>query len=197
MTNDEKRMTNDEKLIILSAPSGAGKTSIAKSLLSSGLGLEFSISACSREIRPGEINGKDYIFLSPDEFKFRKNHGDFLEWEEVYPDHFYGTLKSEVQRIWNNKHHVLFDIDVYGGKKIKEIYGDQVLAIFIQPPSIQELQKRLNKRSSDSPDKIAMRLNKAEEEMGIAKYFDKVIINDNLDTAIQETLEIVKTFINS
>lgn len=192
-------MTNDplHKLIILSAPSGAGKTSIARGLLNSGLGLEFSISACSRDKRPGEIEGKDYVFLSPDEFISRKNQGDFLEWEEVYPDHFYGTLKSEVQRIWNNGHHVLFDVDVYGGRKIKEIYGDQVLALFIQPPSVQELEKRLNRRSSDSPEKIAMRLNKAEEELAFSKYFDKVITNDNLEIAVNETLDIVMSFLNS
>ncbi|MCK5821764.1 MAG: guanylate kinase [Bacteroidales bacterium] len=189
-------MTNDGKLIILSAPSGAGKTSIAKGLLNSDLMLEFSISACSRERRTAEIDGKDYIFLSPDEFKNRKNSGDFLEWEEVYPDHYYGTLKSEVQRIWDNGHHVLFDVDVYGGRKIKQIYGDQVLGIFIQPPSIQELKKRLNSRSSDSPEKIAMRLNKAEEELGFSRYFDRVIINDNLGKAIEETLDVVKSFLN-
>ncbi|MEA1876882.1 MAG: guanylate kinase [Bacteroidota bacterium] len=190
-------MTKDGKLIILSAPSGAGKTSIARGLLNSGLGLEFSISACSRDKRPDETEGKDYVFLSPDEFKSRKNQGDFLEWEEVYPDHFYGTLKSEVQRIWKNGHHVLFDVDVYGGRKIKEIYGDQVLALFIQPPSVQELEKRLNKRSSDSHEKIAMRLNKAEEELAFSKYFDKVITNDNLEIAINETLDIVRSFLNS
>ena len=190
-------MPLSRKLIILSAPSGAGKTSIAKGLLNSGLGLEFSISACSRDKRSGEIDGKDYIFLSPDEFISRKNRGDFLEWEEVYPDHFYGTLKSEVQRIWNNGNHVLFDVDVYGGRKIKDIYGDQVLALFIQPPSIQELQLRLNRRSSDSPEQVTMRLNKAKEELALSKYFDKVIINDNLDTAIHDTLEVVKTFLYS
>lgn len=187
----------NEKLIILSAPSGSGKTSIAKELLLAGLGLEFSISACSRDKRPGEIDGKDYIFLNPEEFKSRINNGDFLEWEEVYPDHFYGTLKSEIQRIWDNGHQVLFDLDVYGGKKIKSFFEDKALALFIQPPSVEELRNRLINRSSDSEEKIAMRLNKAEEELTFAKYFDKVIVNDQLDIATKEIIETIKSFLAS
>ena len=183
------------KLIILSAPSGAGKTTIAKALLSADLNLEFSISACSRQKRAGEIDGKDYFFLNPGEFKARIEKGEFLEWEEVYPDHFYGTLKSEVQRIWGQNHNVLFDIDVFGGRKIKQIYGNQALALFIQPPNIDTLIERLNSRSSDPPEKIAMRINKATEELEFAQFFDHSIINDELDQAISEALDYIKPFL--
>ncbi|MBT3241743.1 MAG: guanylate kinase [Bacteroidetes bacterium] len=190
-------MKHTGKLIVLSAPSGSGKTTIAKELLSAGLGLEFSISACSREKRTSETDGKDYFFLSPEEFQSRIESGDFLEWEEVYPKHFYGTLKSEVQRIWDEGKHVLFDIDVKGGRSIKQLYQTQTLAVFIQAPSIEVITERLNNRSTDSPEIIAMRINKAEEELGYAKYFDRIIINDQLDTAVRETIDYVRQFITN
>ena len=184
------------KVIILSAPSGSGKTTIAKELLASDLGLEFSISACSRDMRPGELDGKDYFFLSPDEFRKRIEADEFFEWEEVYKDHFYGTLKSEVKRIWEKGNSVIFDVDVVGGVNIKQQMGDKALALFIQPPSLAALKERLLGRSSDSEEKIQMRLNKAEEELGYSPKFDRIIINDNLDLAIKETLEVVRSFLS-
>ncbi len=184
------------KVIILSAPSGSGKTTIARKLLASDLGLEFSISACSREKRPGEIDGQDYFFLSPDEFRDRIQNDEFFEWEEVYKDHYYGTLKSEVHRIWDAGHTVLFDVDVVGGLNIKKILNDQALALFIQPPDLESLKARLIGRSSDSEEKIAMRLNKAAEELTFASKFDRIIINDRLQMAINETIDVVKDFLN-
>lgn len=186
-----------QKVIILSAPSGSGKTTIARELLNSELGLEFSISACSREKRSTEIDAKDYFFLSPDEFRARIENDEFIEWEEVYKDHFYGTLRSEVDRIWERGNTVLFDVDVVGGLNIKKQLGDQALAIFIQPPDIKTLKERLIGRSSDSDEKISMRLNKAEEELKYASKFDVIIINDKLDQAINKTLYFVKAFLNA
>ncbi len=183
------------KLVIISAPSGSGKTTIAHQLLNSDLKLKFSVSACSREKRPGEIEGIDYYFISQLEFRDYIDAGEFLEWEEVYPDHYYGTLKREVKRIAESGHNVLFDVDVVGGLNIKKQYGDFALAIFIKPPSIKELEKRLKKRSTDSIQKIQMRLDKARQEISLADDFDLIIINDDLDLALEKTSQAIREFL--
>jgi len=184
------------KLIILSAPSGSGKTTLVKYLLHQEvLNLDFSISAASREPRGGEIHGKEYYFLSIREFKDKIKTNEFLEWEEVYRDNFYGTLKAEVQRIWNNGKHVIFDIDVVGGLDIKRIYPDRTLAIFIKPPSIEALKIRLKKRKTESEDKINMRVAKASTELATAPQFDAIITNDELEKAKAEVFQLVKKFI--
>lgn len=190
-------MTKKPKLIILSAPSGAGKTTIARHLLDAGLGLEFSVSACSRAMRPGEIDGKDYYFLSVAEFRRRAATGDFIEWEEVYPTHLYGTLKSEISRIHSNGHSVLFDVDVKGGISLKRIFGDQALSIFVRPPSLQALRERLVRRGTDSPEKIALRLAKADAEMADSVQFDLIITNDILADALVEAERIVRNFLSN
>ena len=183
-------------LIILSAPSGAGKTTIARHLLDSGLGLEFSVSACSRSMRAGEVEGKHYYFLTVPEFKKRIEEGDFIEWEEVYPEHFYGTLKSEIDRIQSAGHGVLFDVDVKGGISLKQKFGEAALSIFIMPPSLDVLRERLTGRGTDSPDKIELRLAKARTEMEDAPHFDRIIINDQLETAAREAVNVVKEFLH-
>jgi len=185
------------KLIIFSAPSGAGKTTIVRHLLHRNLDLEFSISACSRQKREKETDGKDYYFLTVEEFKEKIKNKEFVEWEEVYKDHFYGTLKSELNRIWKKGKHVLFDVDVVGGLKIKRKYKKHALAVFIMAPSMEELEKRLKKRSADSSESIKHRLAKAEKEMKYAEKFDKIIINKNLNQAYKEAIRVVKDFINS
>lgn len=185
----------DGKLIIVSAPSGAGKTTIVKSILDAGFNLEFSISACSRAKRPTEVDGKDYYFLSVEEFKQKIAQDAFIEWEEVYKDHFYGTLKSEVNRIWESGNHVIFDVDVIGGLNIKKIYKEIALAIFIMPPSVEELETRLRKRSTESEESLRKRMSKAKHELTFAFSFDKIIVNDDLEKAIEETHEIVETFL--
>ncbi len=185
------------KLIIFSAPSGAGKTTIVHHLLESGLDLQFSISAASREKRKNEINGKDYYFIPADEFRRKIENNEFLEWEEVYKDHYYGTLKSEVERIWDKGLHVIFDVDVVGGMNIKKYYGDRALSVFVMPPSVKHLEERLRKRSTDSEEKIKLRLQQAEKELEFAKHFDKIIVNDDLRTAQAEAVRIVSGFINN
>ena len=184
-----------DKLVIISAPSGAGKTTIVKHLLNSGLNLLFSVSATTRPLRGTEVDGKDYFFLSVPEFKKRIENNDFVEWEEVYKDLFYGTLKSELVRIWASGRHVLFDVDVKGGISLKNKFGTNAIAIFIMPPSVEELENRLFKRATDSPDKIRMRVEKAREEMKLANQFDTVIVNHQLDRAKKEVLEIVSSFL--
>ena len=185
------------KLIVFSAPSGSGKTTIVRHLLKQEeLNLEFSISATSREKRGDEVNAKDYYFLSAKEFKAKIKNEDFLEWEEVYRDNFYGTLKTEVERIWALGKHVIFDIDVSGGLRIKRKYPEQTLAVFVKPPSIDELKIRLKKRKTESADKINMRIAKASAELATAPLFDVVIENDNLDKALKEAHTLVKNFIN-
>lgn len=187
----------DGKLIVFSAPSGSGKTTIVRHLLKQEeLNLEFSISATSREKRGEEINGKDYYFLSAKEFKTKIKNEEFLEWEEVYRDNFYGTLKTEVERIWSLGKHVIFDIDVSGGLRIKRKFPDQTLAVFVKPPSIDELKIRLKKRKTESADKINMRIAKASAELATAPLFDVVIENDNLDKALNEAYNLVSNYLN-
>jgi guanylate kinase len=184
------------KFIIFSAPSGSGKTTIVKHLLESGLPIEFSISATSRQPRGEEKHGKDYYFLTTEEFKKRIKTEDFIEWEEVYQGNYYGTLKSEIQRIWALGKHVVFDIDVKGGVNLKNMYPDITLAIFIRPPSVEELEKRLIARSTDDEATIKKRISKAKEELGYAEKFDIVIVNDNLDEAKAKAHKVVSDFIN-
>lgn len=185
------------KLVIFSAPSGAGKTTLVRAVLEGIKEIEFSISACSREPRKNEVNGKDYYFIGIDGFREKISEGAFLEWEEVYKDHYYGTLKSEVERIRNKGRHVIFDVDVYGGLSIKKHYGDQAIAIFIMPPSVEILAQRLRDRSTDSEKDIKKRLDKALHEIDKAGEFDTIIINDNLDEAIEESRRVVKEFLES
>lgn len=186
-----------QKLFIISAPSGSGKTSIIKHLLSLNLPLEFSISATSRPKRSGEIHGKDYYFLSAAKFSKKIENEEFLEWEEVYERQFYGTLKSEIDRIKENGNHVIFDVDVLGGLDIKNYYGTQALAIFIQPPSLKELEERLLKRSTDSLTNIKKRLTKAKQELEYANKYDVVIVNDILETACAKAEQLVRDFIQA
>jgi len=181
---------------VFSAPSGSGKTTIVRHLLKQEeLNLEFSISATSREKRGDEIDGKDYYFLSTQEFKNNIKSDTFLEWEEVYRDNFYGTLNSEVERIWAMGKHVIFDIDVSGGLRIKRKFPEQALAIFVKPPSIDELKIRLKKRKTESDDKINMRVAKASAELATAPLFDSIIVNSDLDDALKEAYKKVNDFI--
>ena len=183
------------KLIIFSAPSGAGKTTIVRHLLDRNLNLEFSVSATSRTPRPKETNGKDYYFLAEKEFKQKIENNEFLEWEEVYNGNYYGSLKSEVERIRNLGKNVIFDVDVVGGLNIKKFYGDEALAIFVQPPSIEELRQRLISRSTETEEKIKMRIAKAEHELGFANQFDKLVTNNDLNQACREAENIIREFI--
>ena len=183
------------KLIIFSAPSGAGKSTIINYLLQQNLNLRFSISATSRAPRGREKNGVEYYFMTPDEFREHIAAGDFLEYEEVYADKFYGTLKSEVERILNEGNNVIFDVDVVGGCNIKKFYGERALSLFIQPPSIKELRKRLTNRGTDSAEVIENRLAKASYELGFATKFDEVIVNDNLEKAEEKALHLIQTFL--
>jgi guanylate kinase len=184
------------KLIIFSAPSGAGKTTIVRHLLNQNLELEFSISATSRGMRHTETNGKDYYFLSPEEFKAKIQNDEFLEWEEVYTGTFYGTLKSEVERIRNIGKHVIFDVDVVGGCNIKKFYGNEALAVFVQPPSVEELRQRLISRSTDAPEVIEKRVAKAEYELTFADQFDVIITNDQLEKALAQAEQVIREFTN-
>ena len=189
--------TIDGKVIIFSAPSGAGKTSIVRALLSKIASLEFSISACSRAPRPNESHGKDYFFIPAQEFKHKISSGDFLEWEEVYAGTYYGTLRSEVERIWAQGQVVVFDIDVVGALNLKKQFGDRALALFVQAPSVEILEQRLRGRGTDSEEKIQQRVAKATIEMARAPEFDKVVVNDDLDTAKAEALAILKDFLGA
>lgn len=185
------------KLIVFSAPSGSGKTTIVRHLLGiEDLNLEFSVSATSRAKRGEEVHAKDYYFLSAEAFKSKIKNDEFLEWEEVYRDNFYGTLKTEVERIWAKGKHVIFDIDVSGGLRIKRKFPEETLAVFVKPPSIDELKIRLKKRKTESEDKINMRISKASAELATAPLFDVIIENDNLEKALQEAETLIGNFVN-
>ena len=184
------------KLIIFSAPSGAGKTTIVRHLLEQDLNLEFSISATSRGKRHTETNGKDYYFLSEEEFRIKIANNEFLEWEEVYKGTLYGTLKSEVERIRQSGKNVLFDIDVVGGCNVKKYYGQEALAVFVEPPSVEELRNRLVSRSTDTMEVIEKRIQKAEYELAFANQFDCIIVNDQLEKAFEEAEKCIREFIS-
>jgi guanylate kinase len=185
------------KLIVFSAPSGSGKTTIVRHLLAQeSLNLAFSVSATSRAPRGDEKDGEDYYFISTEDFKKHITNNDFLEWEEVYRDNFYGTLHSEVNRLWQEGKNVIFDIDVVGGLRIKKKYPEKTLAVFVKPPSVDELKIRLKKRKTESDDKIDMRIAKASIEMATAPQFDHIIVNDNLEKALEEAEDLVAEFIS-
>jgi guanylate kinase len=184
------------KLIIFSAPSGAGKTTIVRHLLKAFPQLEFSVSACSRPMRDGETNGVDYYFMSVEEFKKKIKNNEFIEWEEVYKNNFYGTLKIEIERIWEKGKHVIFDVDVIGGLNLKKNFPKNSLAIFVMPPSIQHLEMRLKSRETETPESIARRIAKAENELKTADLFDKIILNDKLENAFAEAEKIISEFID-
>jgi guanylate kinase len=183
------------KLFIFSAPSGAGKSTIVQHLMKQGLGLEFSISATSREPREGEVDGREYHFISPEKFRKMIKEDAFIEWEEVYPDQFYGTLYSEVENIWKRGKHAIFDIDVVGGQNLKKEFGDRSCAIFIQPPSREVLEQRLRSRGTDDEASLQKRLGKAMHEIGHASRFDHILINDSLEKALAEAEKIVTDFL--
>ena len=184
------------KLIIFSAPSGAGKTTIVQHLLSKIPKLEFSVSACSRGMRKDETQGDDYYFISVEEFKKKIENNEFVEWEEVYKDNFYGTLKAEIERIWKKGHHIIFDMDVIGGLNLKKQFGDRAFSIFVMPPSIQHLENRLKMRETETPESIARRIGKAEHELKTADQFDKIVLNDNLEHAFEQAEQIVTEFLH-
>ena len=187
---------NTDKLIVFSAPSGSGKTTIVRHLLEqTDLPLAFSISATTRAPRGTEKDGEDYYFLSPEAFKSKIEKGEFLEYEEVYPGLFYGTLASEVKRLWNEKKAVLFDIDVMGGMSITKSFPAETLTVFIQPPSIKTLEKRLRSRNTDTEETLQIRLSKAQQELDQAQTFDEIVINDDLATALSQTKELVRSFL--
>ena len=196
-------MAKGGKLIVFSAPSGSGKTTIVQHLLKQeSLNLEFSVSATSREPRGEEQHGKEYYFLSLSDFKTHMKQDDFLEWEEVYRDNFYGTLNSEIERIWAMGKNVIFDIDVVGGLRIKRKFPERTLAVFVKPPSVEELKIRLKNRKTESDEKINMRIAKASVEMATAPRFDHIILNDTLEHALEEASKLVashiaKPFINA
>ena len=189
---------NQGKLIVFSAPSGSGKTTIVRHLLKQEeLNLEFSISATSRQARGNEIDGKDYYYLSLKEFKNKIKNDEFLEWEEVYRDNFYGTLKTEVERIWAKGKHVIFDIDVSGGLRIKRKFPEETLAVFVKPPDLNELVRRLKDRGEESEEKISMRVAKAPAELATAPLFDVIVVNSELDKALENAYNLVSDFLNT
>ena len=186
-----------KKVIIFSAPSGSGKTTLVKYSLEAIPELEFSISCTTRQPRGSEIHAVDYHFISPEEFRQKISEDAFVEFEEVYADKYYGTLKSEVEKIWNLGKVVIFDVDVKGGISLKEYFGDKALSIFIQPPSIEELERRLISRNTDDAETIKTRVEKAGEELSYAKEFDKIVINSDLNEAKKEIEILIKSFIRS
>ena len=190
MTADGKR-----KVLIISAPSGAGKSTLVSHLLKAGLPLMFSVSATSRKPRGNELDGREYYFITASEFRRKVRQGEFVEWQEVYRDHYYGTLHKEIERIYGEGKIPLFDVDVMGGINLKNIFGKDALSVFVMPPSVEELRKRLIRRGTDSPEKIEMRVEKAASEILLADRFDLVIINDDLETACDEIMRIVTEFI--
>ena len=190
------RLNAKGKAVIFSAPSGSGKSTIVHALLEKGLPLEFSISATSREPRGQEVSGSHYYFLGIEGFKKCIKNNELLEWEEVYSNQFYGTLKSETERIWSNNKAVIFDVDVYGGLSLKKHFGDKALTVFVMPPSIEELEKRLKGRNTENHEKIKMRLAKAKEELAQKDPFDVIILNDDLGKAIENAYNAVKEFLD-
>lgn len=187
---------NNRKAILFSAPSGSGKTTIIRKILEQFDCFEFSISATSRNPREGEQHGVDYYFLTPEDFKARVGNGEFLEWEEVYQGTCYGTLKSEIDRIWDNGHVIIFDVDVNGGKNIKKYFGDDALALFVMPPSVEELERRLRGRGTESEESIQKRLGRSAAELKESVHFDKTIINDDLQRAVDETAQSIRNYLN-
>ncbi len=185
------------KLLIFSAPSGAGKTTLVRYLMDEIPSLEFSVSAASRKARKGERHGHDYYFLTAEDFRKKIANDEFVEWEEVYEDHYYGTLLSEVERIRNNGNHVVFDVDVKGGVNIKKQFGDQALAVFVKPPSVEVLKERLIGRNTETKETLKKRLDRAVYELGFEDKFDVVLINDNLEKAKEESLILVNNYINN
>ena len=183
------------KVVIFSAPSGAGKTTIVKALLATQERLSFSVSACSRAPRGQEIDGKDYHFIGVSGFKSKIHNNEFVEWEEVYKDHFYGTLKTELNLIWRNNKTVVFDVDVVGGVNLKKKFGANALSIFVMPPSIDVLEERLRNRKTDSEDRINQRLSKAAQEIELSEDFDVIIENDRLEEAISQATKVVNEFL--
>ncbi len=183
------------KVIVISAPSGCGKSTIISAVREKpGMDLRFSVSATNRDPRLGESDGVNYYFLSDDEFRRRIDAGDFVEYCEVYPGRFYGTLKSEVERTRDEGHDVILDIDVVGGVNVKELFGDDAMSLFIMPPSVDELRRRLEHRGTDNAERIAERVGRAEYEMGFAPRYDKIVVNDNLDKAVEETTRLIADF---
>jgi guanylate kinase len=189
-------MANEKhKLVIVAAPSGAGKTTIVQHLLQIIPELEFSVSATTREQRPNERHGVDYYYITKEEFHRRVDNHEFLEWEEVYGGNFYGTLKSELDRIWAKGHHVIFDIDVVGGLRLKELYPENSLSVFIMPPSVEALEQRLRGRGTETPANLAMRVEKAAHEMSFSDKFDITIVNATLNQSLPEAENIVRAFL--
>jgi len=187
-------MQQQGKAFIFSAPSGSGKTTIVRSLLEHNPDLSFSISACTRHQRPNEVNGRDYYFMSPDEFRQRIDKQDFVEWEEVYHDKYYGTLKSEIQRIWSQGKHVIFDVDVQGGINLKKHFGRNALAIFVKVPSLEKLEERLRARKTETEESLQQRLYKAGQELSYEKDFDVTLVNDDLQQTLQQAQSFYRQF---
>ncbi len=185
------------KLIIFSAPSGSGKTTIVRRMLSEIPELAFSVSACTRGPREGELHGRDYYFLTVDQFIRAIENDEFVEWEMVYEGKYYGTLRSEVDRIWNMQKHVVFDVDVEGGVNLKAKFGDKALAVFVMPPSLEVLEQRLRARGSETEEMLAERVEKARAEMDYAPQFDRIILNDDLERAVSECKEAILSFIQN
>ncbi len=185
------------KIIIFSAPSGCGKSTLINHLMTQGLNLYFSISATSRPPRGAEQHGVEYFFLSPEEFRERIERGEFLEYEEVYRDRYYGTLKAQVEKQLSEGQNIILDVDVKGGCNIKEVYGNRALSLFIQPPSIEELRRRLVGRGTETAESIESRIARAEYELSFANRFDRVIVNDDLETAKAEVVEAIRSFLES
>ena len=183
------------KLFIFSAPSGSGKSTIVQHLMKLNLDLAFSISATSRKSRNSEVDGREYHFISPELFQEKIDNNAFLEWEEVYPGQYYGTLRSEVNRIWNRGEHAIFDIDVVGGLNLKKEYGEKACAIFVQPPSLEVLEQRLRSRDTDDEKALEKRLGKAKYEMQFAPRFDHILVNESLDHALAKAENLVRNFL--
>jgi guanylate kinase len=183
------------KMIVFTAPSGAGKTTIVRHLLEKYDVLDFSISATTRERRPHEVNGRDYHFMSPEEFRYRAENDEFIEWEEVYDNQFYGTLKSEVDRLWNLKKHIVFDIDVRGATNIKKCYTNDCLAIFVKPPSLEVLIERLKNRKTESASSFNKRVARVKKEMTYENDFDRILVNDLLEVTLKEAEFLIEAYL--